>query len=336
MRRVAACIVVLAFAAGAGWGIAPGPARGGDDRPRVVLVTEPVGDAGAVWQLMIAGVRRAARDLGVRARVVTPSAREHYESVATRVARGGADLVIGGLGVQGAALVRAARRNPDTAFAILDVDPDESLGPWPPNANGIAFREQEIGFLVGHLAGLVEARRPGRDTVAAIAGMDVPPVLRFVAGFRAGARYASPGVRVLVSSSGTFTAPDRCARIASAQIGRGAGVVFPVAGWCGSGALAVARTLHAWGIGVDADQSGLGPHILTSAVKRFDVAVVRAVERLLSRPRAYGGTTSLGLREGALALGIVSPRVPHGLVERTLALRPAIAAGRISIPETVS
>jgi basic membrane protein A len=280
---------------------------------------------------MIAGLRRAHRAFGVDAKVVTPSYRESYESVATHLAREGVDLVIGGLAVEGSALVRAAAANPRTPFAVVDVDPAAWLSPWPSNANGVVFREQEVGYLVGYLAGLVERRRQGHDVVAAVGGMKVPPVDRFIAGYGAGVRRASPGARVLVAYSGTFTDPERCARIASAQIERGAGVVFPVAGWCGDGALASARREHVWGIGVDADRSGLGPHILTSAVKRFDVAVYRSVARLLAGTTPYGGTTSLGLREGGVALGAVSPLVPRSLVERTLDVRREIVAGRIRI-----
>ena len=127
-----------------------------------------------------------------------------------------------------------------------------------PCSSGLVFREEEVGYLVGHLAGLLERRRPGRDTLAAIGGMRVPPVDRFIAGFRAGAVRAAPKARVLLSYAGTFTDPERCARIAVAQVVRGSGVVFPVAGWCGQGALDVARRLRVWGIGVDADQASLG------------------------------------------------------------------------------
>jgi basic membrane protein A len=335
MRRVAACIVVLALAAATGAATAS-DLPGATHRPRVVLISEPVGATASVWLLMTQGMRRAAKELDVDARVVTPSPRESYASVATRLAREGADLVIGGLALQGPGIVEAAERNPRTAFAVIDVDPIGTGTRWPPNANGLVFREEEVGYLVGHLAGLVERRRPGRDTLAAIGGMRMPPVDRFIAGFRAGVARTTPKARILLAYAGTFTDPERCARIAAAQVERGAGVVFPVAGWCGNGALDVARRLHVWGIGVDADQASLGPHILTSAVKRFDVAVLAAVRRLVAGTRPYGGTTSLGLREQALELGKVSPRVPRTLVARTLAVRDQIVAGDVAIPRTVS
>lgn len=335
MARGAAWLVVLALTVGIGTAVAATAAGGTTARPRVVLLTEPVESTGAVWQLMVAGMREASRTQDVDAEVVTPAIRESHGSVANRLAREGADLVIGGLAVLGPELLSAARRNPRTAFAILDVVPAETPSKWPANARGIAFREEEIGYLVGYLAGLVEHRRVGRDTLAVVGGMKVPPVERFIAGFRAGARRAAPRTRILLAYSGQFTDPSACARVASAQIERGAGVVFPVAGMCGSGALAVARQRNVWGIGVDEDQSALGSHILTSAVKRFDTAVMVAVARLVAGTRPYGGTTSLGLRERALALGRVSPRVPRSFVTRTLSRQREIVAGEIEIPTIV-
>ena len=61
------------------------------------------------------------------------------------------------------------------------------------------------------------------------------------------------------------------------QIAQGSSVVFQVAGGCGLGALDAARKRKVWGIGVDADQSFLGTHVLTSTMKRVDEAVFRMI-----------------------------------------------------------
>ena len=101
----------------------------------------------------------------------------------------------------------------------------------------------------------------------------------FVAGFRAGARRASPGIKVLVDYSNDFVDTSKCAALASSQIAKGAGAVFDVAGECGLGALAAAKEGDVWGIGVDSDMSSLGPYILTSVVKRFDVGFVTLLRK---------------------------------------------------------
>jgi basic membrane protein A len=233
------------------------------------------------------------------------------------------------------AVLAAARAYPDQRFVLGDTRAPRSRKGWPANVQGLSAREEEIGFVVGYLAGLVERRRPGRDAVGSVGGFPIGAVERFIAGFRAGARRASPSIRLLNDYSFNFWDPEPCRRIADAQIAKGAGVVFDVAGACGLGALVAARNHRVFGIGVDQDQSALGPHILTSAVKDVGLMTYRTIELLVQGRLETGGDTRLGLREGVLRLGRVSPRVPRSLVERALEVQRAIVSERIpAIPTT--
>ena len=87
---------------------------------------------------------------------------------------------------------------------------------------------------------------------------------------------------------------------------------------------------------MDVDQSSLGPHILTSAVKRFDAAVLETV-RAAKAGRFLGGrTTVLRLRDRAVALGRISPKVPRSFVSQVERIRRQIVAGTIrGIPTEV-
>ena len=69
-----------------------------------------------------------------------------------------------------------------------------SLPGKPANVQGLLFREQEVGYLVGYLAGLEEKRRAGADAISAVGGFKEPPVDRFIAGYFAGAEKAAPGI----------------------------------------------------------------------------------------------------------------------------------------------
>ena len=61
-----------------------------------------------------------------------------------------------------------------------------------------------------------------------------PPVEDFVVGFRAGARRASPGIKVMVGYSKDFVDASKCTAIARDQVAKGAGVLFNDAGTCGT------------------------------------------------------------------------------------------------------
>ena len=112
-------------------------------------------------------------------------------------------------------------------------------------------------------------------------------------------------------------------------------MVFQVAGGCGLGALDAADQEGVWGIGVDADQAFLGPHVLTSALKRVDVAVFKTIESLVNGDFAGGEVTTFGLADDGVGLGDTSPDAPAEAVEEAKAQIDKIVAGEIEIPDTV-
>jgi basic membrane protein A and related proteins len=272
------------------------------------------------------------RQLGVKAQVRTPTVREGYAASLAEFAKLRYDLVISiGPPELGIRADRVARRFPRVRFASLDSSRRAYQQP-PPNLSGIVFKRQEAGYLAGYLAGLVERNRPRPHVISAVGGTPFPGVDSYIAGYRAGARRADSRIRVLYAYSHSFTAPEACSAVASRQIAKGSRVVFNVAGGCGPGALKAARRHHVWGVGVDVDQASFGPHILTSAVLRVDVAVFLTV-RALQRHRYRGGTDMvMGLRQGAVDLGRISPKVPRSLLPRVRHVRHLIAAGKIVAP----
>jgi basic membrane protein A len=119
------------------------------------------------------------------------------------------------------------------------------------------------------------------------------------------------------------------------QIDRGSRVVFQVAGGCGLGALDAAKERDVWGVGVDLDQAFLGPHILTSAVKRVDVAVFEAI-RAATEGEFEGGTDLVfDLENEGVAVGEISSEVPQEFIDRMNELEEQILNGEIEPPSTV-
>jgi basic membrane protein A len=277
------------------------------------------------------GLRRAAKELGVSGRVLTPSPKEGFGPSLAYLARLGYDAVIVAA-FEPDAVLGAARAFPRTKFIV----PDQVIPGSPANVRSLVFRQEQVGFLAGYLAGLMEKQRPGKDALGSVGGGRVPAVDRYIAGFRAGARAANPGIALFNGYSNDFVDPRRCRGVAQQQIARGAGAVFAVAGSCGFGALQAARAGRIWGVGVDTDQAYLGLHILTSAVKREDVAVFETVRSLQEGSLSGGGVSVFTLRDGALELGRISPRVPKSLLVAVERVKQEILAGRIRIPTSFS
>ena len=205
-----------------------------------------------------------------------------------------------------------AKRFPDVDFAIIDFAQEE-LKSKPTNVRGLLFKEQEAGYLVGYLAGLlVEQEAGSRQVIGSVGGLKIPPVDRYIAGYRAGARAANSKIETLNAYSQDFVDQAKCKEAALDQIARGARVIFQVAGQCGLGALSAAQEKNVRGIGVDADQAYLGEHVLTSALKKVDVAVFQTIQAVAGRQ----------LRRAARTRSSTSPRVASGSARSPPTCRP--------------
>ncbi|TML27333.1 MAG: BMP family ABC transporter substrate-binding protein [Actinobacteria bacterium] len=284
--------------------------------------------------LSYVGLQRAQRELGVQTRVFQAKSTQDYVPNLSTFARQGYNLTIGVGFTEATAIDTAATNFPKSNFAIVDVD--QTTEPHKPaNLLGLLFKEQETGYLVGYLAGLEEKRKPGPDVIGSVGGQKQPPVDRFIAGYQAGAKAADPGVKTLNAYSQDFSDQAKCKQVALNQIEQGAGVIFQVAGGCGLGALDAAKEKGVWGIGVDADQSFLGPHILTSAVKRVDTAVSDAI-KLVVDGKFKGGNIVFGLKDNGVGIGKISPKVPQSEVAKINQVRADIISGKITnIPTEV-
>ena len=334
-------VIVLLVAAGCGGGGGSSESSntttqaqaGGNVKVGLVTDVGGLNDRG-FNHLSYVGLQRAQRELGIQQRVYQAKSTQEYVPNLSTFARQGYDLTIGVGFTEATAIDTAAHNFPNSHFAIVDVDQTEEPHK-PPNLLGLLFREQETGYLVGYLAALEEKRRPGPDLISSVGGQKQPPVDRFIAGYQAGAKAADPGIKVLNGYSEDFTDQAKCKTIALNQIAQGSGAVFQVAGGCGLGALDAAKEKGVWGIGVDADQSFLGPHILTSAVKRVDTAVYLAIKSVVEG-KFKGGNMIFGLRDNGVAIGKISSKVPNSEIAKVNQVRADIISGKIkNIPTEV-
>jgi len=283
--------------------------------------------------LAYVGLLQAQKQLSVQIRVAESRSPADYIPNLASFARQGFDLVLGVGYTEIGAMGAVAKRFPKTHFAIVDVANSDLAGK-PKNVLGLLFHEEQVGYLAGYLAGLEAKRLPGRDVVSSVAGEKQPPVDRFIAGYQAGAKRADLHVTTVNGYSQDFNDQAKCKAIALNQIAAGSIAVFAVAGGCGLGALDAAREQHVWGIGVDADQSFLGPHILTSATKKVDRAVFLAIQSV-AQGRFRGGDAVYGLKEGGVGLGKISPRVPRSEVKAVQQIRSLLIAGKLRPPKTL-
>jgi basic membrane protein A len=290
-------------------------------------------------QLALRGFQRAVKDLGVRGRVVqlnpsasagatlTALARQRYDLVLVGVARGPQDMD---------EVAAVAARFPQATFVMSDTPLFDRPRPWPRNVQGSLWRVEQASFLAGFLGGLMETRQPGRRVVGSVGALPVPQIDTFIAGYEAGARKVTPRITVLRDYAENFFDTSKCEAVARRQIGKGAGVIFNVAGVCGLGTMRAAQAGGAWAIGVDVDQSYLGRHVLTSVLKRWDVQAYDTIEAYVDGALKTGVNRTWNLRNAGVGLGRISPRVPPSFVRQVERIRAQIVTGKIRVSATLS
>jgi basic membrane protein A len=276
----------------------------------------------------------------VRGRVLTSGSNSDYVPNLSTLARQDYDLIIGVGFLMANAVETVAKKFPQVSFAIIDY-PQSAMKSKPKNVEGLLFREQQAGYLAGYLAGLVEQRsigraKPGPPVISSVGGQKIPPVDHYIAGYQAAAKKADPGIRTRNAYSQDFVDQAKCKELALTQIAAGSDIVFQVAGGCGLGALDAARAAGVWGIGVDADQSYLGPHILTSAIKKVDVSVFDTIRQTRAGGFRGGTDAFFDLANDGVGLGRISPAVPAAIRAKVEAVRKQIASGQLkAVPDTV-
>jgi basic membrane protein A and related proteins len=281
-------------------------------------------------QLANDGLERAKKELGVEGRVITSSKNSDYIPNLGTFGQQGYDLIVGNGFLMGDAVATSARRFPKSKFAIIDFTQAAMKGK-PTNAEGLVFKEQEGGYLVGYLAGLY-AKDNDADTVSVIGGQKVPAVDHYIAGYQAGAKAANPDITVLSGYSQDFVDQAKCKELALNQIGRGSKVVFAAAGQCGLGAIDAAKERDVQAIGVDNDQSFLGPQVLTSATKKVDVAVYDAIKAVQDGTFKGGSDLVFDVKNEGMGVGKISA-AGQKYASQIDEVKQKIAAGEITPPE---
>jgi len=229
-----------------------------------------------------AGLDKAVADFGVVPTESTPSGEgDRAERLSAAVADGN-QLVIGVGFLWGSSLTEAAPANPDTDFSIIDATIDS------PNVLSQVFAAEQGSFLVGAAAALTTKT----DHVGFVGGAPIPLIQTFQAGFEAGVACVNPDIAVEVQyvnddPNTGFNDPARGKELGAAMYEAGADVVYAAAGASGSGVLEATSEAGApgdvWIIGVDSDlyqqvDPDLQPYVLTSMLKRVDLATYEAIQ----------------------------------------------------------
>jgi len=338
-------VAVMAVGCGGGsQGDGGGQGGGGGEsevRPALVLDVGGLGDK-SFNDSANAGLQRAKREFDVETETLESSAPTDYVNNLTQFADAGYDPIFAVGFLMTDAVNEIAPQYPDTNFAIVDSVVE------PKNSASLVFREQEGSYLAGVVAGLMtqeetDYTNPDDKVVGFLGGQESDLIAKFEAGYVAGVESVCPDCEVLVQYAGStpeaFYDPARGKEISLQQIDQGADIIYHASGATGAGLFDAAEQEGIFAIGVDEDQAKLVPDapILTSAIKRVDIAVYQTIRDANEGEFPGGEVFDLGLKEKGISLapfGRFDGDVPQEVKDQVDEAQKGIISGDIKVPDT--
>jgi basic membrane protein A len=288
----------------------------GGGKKKIGLVTDVGGvNDKSFNQSAWAGVQKAADEFGWEAKYIESKQPTDYEKNIDQFATEKYDVIVTVGFMMGDATAVKAKQYPKIKFAIIDNSyfptkdsvacgdtvKDCYADGGLKNVTSLMFQEDQVGFLAGVLA----AGMSKTGTVCSVAGMEIPPVQRFVIGYQNGVKWMKPDATALNVYIPSFIDPAKGKETGLSMIGQGCDVIFGVGGNTGNGGLQAAKENGLMAIGVDVDQyntyAEVKDALLSSAAKNVDVAVYEFL-KTIKEGKFKAGAVTANLKNGGVGL----------------------------------
>lgn len=261
------------------------------------------------------GVQKAAKEFNFDAKFIESKQPTDYEKNIDQFATEKYDVIVTVGFLMGDATAAKAIQYPNIKFAIIDnayyptkgakVCDDTKKDCYDDgglkNVTSLMFQEDEVGFL----AGVVAAGVSKTGTVCTVAGMEIPPVVKYVTGYESGAKWMNANAKGLHVYIPSFVDPTKGKEVGNSMIDQGCDVVFGAGGNTGNGGLLAAKEKGLAAIGVDVDQYLTYPEVkdalVTSAMKSVDVAVYEYLKSINAKTDKAGVFTA-NIKNGGVKL----------------------------------
>ena len=215
---------------------------------------------------------------------------------------------------------------------------DNATSAAVPNVLNITYAQNEGSFLAGYIA----AKLTESNVVGAMGGQDQDTINDFIVGYKQGALYANPDVKIEVIYSNDYDDPAIGKECALTLNEKGADVVFQIASKCGDGVFEAAKEKGFYAIGVDSDQKYIDPEVIVcSMCKEVGASIYDAVKQYVEKGDDCGlwGTTWVAdMATGYVGIGYGDEgsvqQVPDAVKAEVEELSKKIVSGEIKVDTT--
>ena len=241
-----------------------------------------------------------------------------------------------------------AKQYPEIEFILIDGQPlaGKEYVSYD-NVVSIYFTEHEAGFL----SGVASALQSQTGKLGFIGGFNIHSVAKFGYGYVSGVAYANKhfGTDAYVTDyvyAGSFTDVDGGKAIAGGMYDKGVDIIHHAAGGVGVGAIAEAKTRSENGeevyvVGVDVNQYSEGVTsngnsiILTSSMKRLDVAVTTQLTHWLNGEFKGGQVITMDYTQDGVGLPLENPNLTEATIGQLKEVEKVLSEGGVKVPSTL-
>ena len=259
---------------------------------------------------------------------------DRYDAMKAAAENGAKVIVCAGF-MQGAALAKAAAEFTDVSFVFVDgwAMTDADGNPLT-NTLGIAFQEEQCGYLAGYAV-----VKEGYTKLGFCGGGTNPACCRYGYGYVQGASAAAAELGTTVEMNyswlygGSFSASPELQTMVNGWYENGTEVVFSCGGSMFASVSAAASANDGLVVGVDVDQSFESETVITSAMKGLAASVQWACEKVYDGSFAeLGGTcATLGAKDDAVGLPTATWSLTGWTVEEYNEMVKAMADGTLVV-----
>lgn len=256
------------------------------------ILSGPINDMG--WNASAhEGLLMLEEEFGCEISFMESIARSDYEETFRNYASSGYDVIFGHGFEFGDPAILVAEEFPDTQFVIISSDISNGV-----NLGSTTTKNTDQGFIAGALAALLTES----NIVAGIGGMDIPPIRENIVGFRSGAKYINPDIKVTQIMTGSNEDVAGLKETAKAMINEGADVLFNNADQAGLGGIEACEEEGIWAIGSNQDQNVLAPDTVFQSVIKSTPHLFKHIIGLMQDGTYEAKFHGLGVKEGAIYL----------------------------------
>ena len=265
---------------------------------------------------------------------------DRYEAMKAAVDNGAKVVVCAGY-MQEGALRMAAKEFPDVSFVFVDgypitEDANDKDAPVLKNVAGVAFKEEQCGYLAGYAVVKEGFEKLG---FTGGGGGTNPACVRYGYGFAQGANAAAAEMGKTVELNYTwqygnsYSPSSELQALVNGWYNNGTEVIFCCGGNMYQSVAQAAAENDAYMVGVDTDQSPLSETIITSAMKGLSDGVQWGLAYVFEGSFAdiAGKSTTLSAKENAVGLPTATWSLKNFTVEQYQAELAKIVNGEITV-----